>query len=232
MSLQSCPTLCDPIDRSPPGSPVPGILQARTLERVAISFSSAWKWKVKGEKWLLATAWTTAYQAPLSMGLSRQEYWSGVPLPSLQVCSCITQTLPPVTWPSSFRTYRRYKMCQKVGHNCLRMVGLREVFFCTSSHRVHLCVLCLCVFPLLIQTQDILQLGPTLIHSRGFPDGSDGKESACNAGDPGLIPRSGRASGEGNGYSLQYSCLENSVDRGAWGTTIPGVTKSQIQLSN
>ena len=85
-SLQSCPTLCDPIDGSPPGSPAPGILQARTLEWVAISFSNAWKWKGKVKSlsrvWLLATPWTAAYQAPLSMGFSRQEYWSGVPLPS------------------------------------------------------------------------------------------------------------------------------------------------------
>ena len=84
--LQSCPTLCNPIDGSPSGSPVPGILQARTLEWVAISFSNAWKWKVKGKSLsvrLLATPWTTAYQAPPSMGFSRQEYWSGVPLPSL-----------------------------------------------------------------------------------------------------------------------------------------------------
>ena len=86
-SLQSCPTLCDPIDGSPPGSPVPGILQARTLEWVAISFSNAWKWKVK-VKWLsrirlLATPWTAAHLALPSMGFSRQEYWSGVPLPSL-----------------------------------------------------------------------------------------------------------------------------------------------------
>ena len=82
-SLQSCPTLCDPIDGSPPGSPVSGILQARTLEWVAISFSNAWKWKVKVKSLspvrLLATPWTAAYQAPLSMGFSRQEYWSGVP---------------------------------------------------------------------------------------------------------------------------------------------------------
>ena len=86
-SLQSCPTLCDPIDGSPPGSPVPGILQARTLEWVAISFSNARKRKVKGKSlscvWLLATPWTAAYQAPPSMGFSRQEYWSWVPLPSL-----------------------------------------------------------------------------------------------------------------------------------------------------
>ena len=88
-SLQSCPTLCDPIDRSPLGSSVPGILQARTLEWVAISSSSAWKWKVKvkslNRAWLLATPWTAAYQAPLSMGFSRQKYWSGLPLPSLVV---------------------------------------------------------------------------------------------------------------------------------------------------
>ena len=84
--LQSCPTLCNPIDGSPPGSPVPGILQARTLEWVAISFFNAWKWKVKVKSLscvrLLAIPWTVAYQAPPSMGLSRQEYWSGVPLPS------------------------------------------------------------------------------------------------------------------------------------------------------
>ena len=85
-SLQSCPTLCDPIDGSPQGSPVPGILQARTLEWVAISFSNVWKWKVKVKSLscvrLPVTPWTAAYQAPPSMGFSRQEYWSGVPLPS------------------------------------------------------------------------------------------------------------------------------------------------------
>ena len=85
-SLQSCPALCDPIDCSPPGSCIPGILQARKLEWVAISFSNAWKWKVKVKSLshvrLLATPWTAPYQAPLSVGFSRQEYWSGVPLPS------------------------------------------------------------------------------------------------------------------------------------------------------
>ena len=81
-SLQSCPTLCDPIDSSPPGSPIRGILQARTLEWVAISFSNAWKWKVKVKSLscvqLLATLWTAACEAPPSMGFSRQEYWSGI----------------------------------------------------------------------------------------------------------------------------------------------------------
>ena len=84
--LQSCPTLCDPTDGSPPGSTVPGILKARTLEWVAISFSNAWEWKMKVKSLsrvrLLATPWTIAHQAPSSMGFSRQEYWSGVPLPS------------------------------------------------------------------------------------------------------------------------------------------------------
>ena len=78
--------LCDPIDSSPPGSSVPGILQARTLEWVAISFSNAWKWKVKVKSLsrvrLFETPWSAACQAPPSMGFSRQEYWSRVPLSS------------------------------------------------------------------------------------------------------------------------------------------------------
>ena len=86
---QSCPTLCDPIDGSPPGSSVPGILPARTLQWVAISFSNAWKWKVKVKSLSrvqhFKTPWTVAYQAPLSMGFSRQAYWSGLPFLSPQV---------------------------------------------------------------------------------------------------------------------------------------------------
>ena len=85
-SHQSCPTLCNPIDGSPPGSAVPGILQARTLEWVAISFSNAWMWKMKVKllsyAWLFVTPWIVAHQAPLSMRFSRQEYWSGLPFPS------------------------------------------------------------------------------------------------------------------------------------------------------
>ena len=84
--LQSCPTLCNPIDGSPPGSSIPGILQARTLEWVAIPFSNTWKWKVKVKSLscvqLFTTPWTAVHQAPPSMGFSRQEYWSGLPLPS------------------------------------------------------------------------------------------------------------------------------------------------------
>ena len=124
-SLQSCLTLCDPTDSSPPGSAIPGILQARTLEWVAISFSNVWKWKVKVKSLshvrLFATPWTAAHQAPcprdflgkstgvrchcllrvdtcytvinnqapLPKGFSRQEHWSGVPLPS-PVDKCYT----------------------------------------------------------------------------------------------------------------------------------------------
>ena len=99
--LQSCTTLCDPIDGSPPGFPIPGILQARTLEWVAISFSSAWKWKVKVKSLsrvqLLATPWTMAYKAPLSMGFSRQEHWSWLPLPSLSDKYLIASTKHLIT---------------------------------------------------------------------------------------------------------------------------------------
>ena len=108
-SLQLCPTLCDPIDGSPPGSPVPGILQSRTLEWVAISFSNAWKWKVKVKMLscvrLLVTPWTAAHQAPPSMGFSRQEYWSRLPYALIyNICSSLSdflhsvwQTLGPST---------------------------------------------------------------------------------------------------------------------------------------
>ena len=99
-SFQSCPTLCDPIDGSPPGSPIPGVLQARTLEWVVISFFNAWKWKVKVKSLsrvrLLANPWAAAHQAPPSMGFSRQEDWSGVPLPSL------SQTVGDKWWMTHF----------------------------------------------------------------------------------------------------------------------------------
>ena len=129
-SLQSCPTLCDPIDGSPPGSPVPGILQPRALEWVAISFSNTWKWKVKVKSLsrvrLLATPWTAAHQAPPSMGFSRQEYWSGVPLPSPGLAvgkNNICCTLPlglkvyrmcHVTPVCSWKTVQSQKCCDLV----------------------------------------------------------------------------------------------------------------------
>ena len=102
-SLQSCLTLWDPIDGSPPGPAVPGTLQSRTLEWVAISFSNAWKWKVKVKSfsrvWLFKIPWTAAHQAPPSMGFSRQEHWNGVPLPS---------PMHPVVFLKHFSNYSVY----------------------------------------------------------------------------------------------------------------------------
>ena len=101
-SLQSCPTLWDPIDSSPPGFPIPRILQARTLEWVAISFSNAWKWKAKVKSFShfrpSETPWTAAFQAPPSMGFSRQEYWSGVPLPSPNINCHKSSEIFPFPW--------------------------------------------------------------------------------------------------------------------------------------
>ena len=118
-SLQSCPTLCNPIDGSSPGSPVPGILQARTLEWVAISFSNAWKLKVKVKSLsrvrLLATPWTAAYQAPPPMGFSRQEYWSGVPSPFLVQCN--------VCLLSHFSCVRLFATLWTVPHQALLSMG-------------------------------------------------------------------------------------------------------------
>ena len=120
-SLQSCPTLCDPIDDSPPGTPVPGILQARTLGWVAISFSNAWKWKVKVKSLsrvqLVATRWTAAYQAPPSMGFSRQEYWSG--------CHCL---LPSSATDALFTTKFIFTRC---GHR--RVLQLLSVSLVKST---------------------------------------------------------------------------------------------------
>ena len=113
-SLQSCPTLCDPMDCSLPGFSVHGILQARTLERVAISFPNAWEWKVKVKSLshvrLFAIPWTAAHQAPPSIGFSGQQYWSRVPLPSswyhlgYQICGCRGWRFPSVITSMSMRS--------------------------------------------------------------------------------------------------------------------------------
>ena len=102
-SLQLCPTLCDPIDGLLPGSSVPGILQARTLEWVVISFSNAWKWKVKMKSLSCVRFFATLCQAPLSLEFSRQEYWSRLPSPTLGHLSdpCLLHFLH---WPGSFFT--------------------------------------------------------------------------------------------------------------------------------
>ena len=112
--------------RQPTRDPVPGILQARTLEWVAISFSSAWKWKVKVKSlsrvWPSATPWTEAFQAPPSMGFSRQEHWSGLLLPSPLPGTLVEAILdiPSLTWnmepPSDRSCLRNYKQDQKKNH--------------------------------------------------------------------------------------------------------------------
>ena len=132
-SLQSCPTLCDLIDDSPPGSPVPGILQVRTLEWVAISFSNAWKWKVKVKSlsrvWPSVTPWTAAYQAPPSMGFSRQEYWSGVPLHTSNwrdrwCFSLITQKVPQNLLPFQGHHDGRINKEEEVGWSAAKCLPL------------------------------------------------------------------------------------------------------------
>ena len=104
LPLQSCRILCDLMDSSPPGSPVPGTLQARTLEWVAISFYNAWKWKVKvkllSRVWLFVTPWTAAFQAPPSMGFSRQEYWRCVCVHTKSLQLCLTLCNPMDCSPS------------------------------------------------------------------------------------------------------------------------------------
>ena len=113
----SCPTLCNPIDGSPPGSPVPGILQARTLEWVAISFN-AWKWSHSRVQ-LLATPWTAAYQTPPSMGFSRQEYWSGLPLPSPKWPSRSNDTLKTSLSKNTMKLKGKPKNREKISTICI-----------------------------------------------------------------------------------------------------------------
>ena len=127
-SLQLCPTLCDPIDGRPSGSPVPGILQARTLEWVAISFSNAWKWKVEVKSLshvqLFATPWTAAYQAPPSMGFSWQEYWSGVPSLSLW---CVAEPIQYCNVKKKYIHFIKYSL------NSLTQTFLWSMFFLSFS---------------------------------------------------------------------------------------------------
>ena len=120
------------MDGSPPGSPVPGILQARTLEWVAISFSNAWKWKVKVKSlshvWVFATPWTAAYQAPLSMGVSRQEYWSGVPLPS------------PSSRLACLINVKTAKISEVAFWSRVNIINFKKTILKNTSLYIHLCL--------------------------------------------------------------------------------------------
>ena len=150
-SLQSCPTLCNPIDGGPPGSPVPGILQARTLEWVAIFFSNAWKGKLKVKSLsrvqLVATPWSAAYQALLSMGFSRQEYWSGVPLPS---------PVQLLSWPNSL---------QPQGLQCTRLpCPSLSPGVCSNS-----CLLCQWCYPTISSSVSLFSSPQSFPASGSFP---------------------------------------------------------------
>ena len=168
-SLQSCPTLCDPIDSSPLGSPVPGILQARTLEWVAISFSNAWKWKMKVKSLSRvrpsATPWSAAFQAPPSVGCSRQEYWSGVPLPSPTI-----YLYPPPqilqflwwfcghswTWAEQQKLWVEL-MCSELRQNSATFTFLLQLSFCQQ-------VLCMWFTPLCLALVILLfKIAPSIV---------------------------------------------------------------------
>ena len=194
-SLQSCLTLCDPIDGSPPGSSVPGILQARTLEWAAISFSNAWKWKVKVKLlrvWLLATPWTAAYQAPPSMGFSRQEYWSGVPSPS------------PIHHVRPASILHHADLWSHADHEVAGFLPPDQHCLHTPLDGAH------------------LHLEEEVLPTPAQQDTNWSHEQGL-----GLVCVS---AGEGNRNLLQYSCLENPMDRGAWWAVVHWVAQSQTRL--
>ena len=125
--------------------PIPGILQARTLEWVAISFSNEWKWKVKVKSLspvqLLATPWTAAYQAPPSMGFSRWEYWSGVPLPSLEIWA-----VRPLLLEILFQEAAVWCSPANKGINQIKQKhGLLGAFLVVQCLRIHLAYICVSI---------------------------------------------------------------------------------------
>ena len=174
--------------------------------------------------WLFGTPWTVAYQAPLSRGFSRQEWWSGLPFPSpgdlpdpgIEPRSPILQEdallSEPPGKPRSIILQLKKRIFE-LGYLIVLLWGGQKLFLPK-------------IWSLSLEFVNVLPY-----YVLGFPGGSDGKVSACNAGNMGLIPGSGRSPGEGYGNPLQYSCLENTMDRGAWRATVHGVT-SQTWLSD
>ena len=182
-SLQWCLTLCDPVDGSPPDSPVPGIFQARTLEWVAISFSNAWKWKVKGKSLshvrLLAIPWTAAYQALPSMEFSRQEYWSGVPLPSPSKANYYT---PNTTSNENDNCFWRERTDQNWWHKkAINDIHFPHIFFTNSSPINSMKIDSLALYFLLFLTKLASKAQCRL------PWWLSSKEFACNVADTGSI---------------------------------------------
>ena len=242
-SLQSCQTLCDPIDSSPAGSPSPGILQARTLEWVAISFSSAWKGKVKVKLLsgvqLLATPWTAAHQAPPSMGFSRQEDCSGGPLPSptrmaaknnsfgwssMRPCypdspgtslfwSQYLTSIMGLKWRRQWQPIPVLLPGKSHGHGRGRLGG------CHLRGRTEL---------------DTTAVTAAAVWTwKGFPGGTSGKKPSCQCRrqeSPVQSLWQGDPPEWRQGNPLQCSCLENPMDRGAWRATVHRVSKSETWL--
>ena len=174
--------------------------------------------------WLFATPWTVAYQVPPSMGFSRQEYWRGFPFPS-------PGDLPNPGIKPGFHALQADSLPSEPTGKSFRNVER----ICISSHWVSVYSSiskglrlddCWCPFqpP---KYDRYCSFWANFGDTYGFPGGSDGKESTCNVGNPGLIPGLGRSAGEGKSYSLQYSGLENSMD-----CIVHRVAKSGTRLSN
>ena len=219
MLLQSCPTLCNPIDGSPPGSSDHGILQARTLEWVAIFSSNAWKWKVKVKSlscvWLLGTPWTAAYQAPPSMGFSRQEYWSGMLLPSPFLSLAYINLFSIKT--SKYLAFNTYLMVVWIYFiswiNCFYSFIFLQL--CNRRRQWH-------PSPVLL---------PGKFHGWRSLVGCSpwgGKESYTT--ERLHFHFSLSCIGEENGNPLQCSCLENPRDGGAWWAAVSAVAQSRTWL--
>ena len=221
---------CATPDGSPPGSPVPGILQARTLEWVAISFSNAWKWKVKVKSLsrvrLFGTPWTAAYQAPPSIGFSRQEYWSGVPLPSPileadrpKFGSWLNPVFPGGSdskafaynvgdlgsipgsgrFPGGGHGNPAQCSCLENPHGQRSLVGTVHGVTKSQTRVSDFTLLCSPWKPYYHWKWE-----------EGFPGGAGGKESACPCWRCSSIPGWRRSPGVGNSNPLQDSCLEKN----------------------
>ena len=254
---KSCPTLCDPMDCSPPGSSVCGISQARMLEWAAISFfrGSSWprdwthiscigrrilyRWATRdalGERrsevkslrrvWLFVTPWTVAHQAPLSVGFSRQEYWSGLPFPS-------AGDLPHPGVESGSPALQAGALPSQPPEQCLFLSVIEWLRANTHSDVTSIWE---SYFILKSIFTTLWRLGKLVCNTYPVARPSQVapviKNPPANAGevrDSGVIPGSGRPSGEGNVNSHQYSCLGDPMARGPWRATIHRVTKSMTE---
>ena len=225
---------------SPPGSSVPGILQQEYWSRLPCPPPGDSSWSPALQ----------AYSLPLSQYLSyspkRREGASSEPVCTLNTSRVLLDpphALFPVPHCGSYSLWIPVSRQMEWGPRLLSMI---ENYKYDWVNLIHVFFLIRHVYVVLIDCQGtVSDTGKKLqwwiyviiflskpVNVQGFPGGSDGKESTCNEGHPGLILGSGRSPREGNGYALQYSCLENSMDRGAWWAPVYGVAKSQTWLSD